>query len=266
MKTIDDIIRLTNGFGPYQYLTISITLISAGLVGYLEQLPAWVLRTPDHRCYIPQLDTQYNNSEVLQLAIPYEIKNTCQPPPLDYEIQYEQCLEKNITWSEYSSLSFEELLEEVSSLSGYDNITCQSEKYVYDFESAKSTQNSKEASITTEYNLVCEKSNLANIFIIAYSVGSAISGVTISNLADIYGRSFMLNITILIQGLICLGLCLIKQVYILIVLYGFLGFFAIFNYQTGLIYVIEIVDFKHKSWSGSFYQGFYALGIILRSF
>lgn len=95
---------------------------------------------------------------------------------------------------------------------------------------------SKETSIPTEYDLVCDQASLGNLFIGSYSIISALSGVTISSLADVYGRSYTLNWVIAAQGVLCVGLWLVKNIYVLMVLYGLLGFFTKFTFQTGLIY------------------------------
>lgn len=259
MPSIEEIITLVNGWGPYQFSVIAITLMSTMLNGYLEMLPVWVFRVSKHRCLVSDLERQFNNSEILELSIPYDWVKSCESNQT--EKVYDQCLEKNVDWSSYLSAgycTFDELMD-LTSGHNYQNISCRSGEYV--FEQTEVDWN--DISIPTEYNLVCESLDLANWMLAAYSIGAALQGLFLAHLADLYGRSFMITIALCVQGMTCFLLAWLENVYVLIVLFGILGLFTTLTYQVGIVYVIEIVDSSHKSWSGSWSEAAYAFGIML---
>lgn len=188
-----------------------------------------VAAVPDHRCFVPGIDTNttyasWTSSEILS-AIPQKLDGSL-----------ESCMMYN---------------------PGQNVTTMECESYVYDDTYYKSSR-------TIDWNLVCDRKWMGAIAQTIYMFGVFTGAVTLGGMADKYGRKTIFCWSALLQ--LILGVCVaFVPTYIpfLVVrfIYGIFG--SAGSYITGFVLTMELVGPSKRTSCGIAFQAAFAVGIML---
>ena len=243
----DQIINSVHHFGKFQKIQLLILSIGIFITGMIEYLPVFILKIPDHRCLVENLENDerqfYNLSrrEVVDLAIPLkDNQDVCENQDQMIKAEnVEQCSEYEVDWPEYQSSIFYDFdeLARLKNSSINSTISCRSESYLID-------NSVVENSIYTQFNLMCQKSGkfLIAVTQICYNLGSAIAVYVAPIIADKFGRIRCSNILMPVIIFSLVGLIFSPNVYVFMFFFLFLAS-AKAKFDPDYLYLFEITVF-----------------------
>lgn len=182
----DEIIQEAGGCGLYQKSIICVLYIALASHGF--QVSSLVFTVPNiqHRCAIPGLQNDTyevqdkNHAELISLHIPQHLQ--------DGQLKYSRCY-----------LYGNETLE-----GNETQHKCNS--WVYD-------KSVFQTSITSDMNLVCDRKNLATFAMTAHFLGMTVGSLPSGWLADRFGRKTIIISGVVLQGISCLTLSQMQNIY-----------------------------------------------------
>lgn len=188
-----------------------------------------VASVPDHRCMIPELDTNVSASELVWNAT--ELHRYGVPLKEDGSIDGCRIME------------------------GDSVVSCQN--YVYDNTYYKSSR-------AIEWNLVCDRRWMGAIAQTTYMFGVFTGAVVLGGLADKVGRKTVFCWSALLQLVLGVAVAFAPEFISFLVLrylYGIFG--SAGSYITGFVLTMELVGSKYRTVCGITFQAVFACGIML---
>lgn len=225
-EKLDELMGHIGEFGRYQLCQFVLQVLAGFTAGIhmLSMLP--ISDVPDHRCAIPNLETDgkvldWNSTEVLKWI----------PTKSDGEI--EPCLLINQTTKEKYKCS----------------------EWVYKTDVVKSSRG-------MEWDYVCRQRWMGSVSKSSYFVGVFIGAVCLGRMADKFGRKTIFVISAFLQLIFGLAVAFIPEYYTLLVFtvgYGIFG--SAGCYITGFVLTMELVGASWRTVCGVSFQIMFAIAI-----
>ncbi|XP_068183749.1 solute carrier family 22 member 7-like isoform X2 [Antennarius striatus] len=171
-KKFESILAEINGFGPFQIILIIVLNIPRILLAFLFLLNNFIGALPPHHCDISTLDNEpfRNLTEQQRLTVSIPVQEDGSPKSCEM----------------FAEPQFQ-LLANTSNSSDLPTVQCGS-GWVYDNSTFTST-------ITTEWDLVCDRKSLAKTSTTIFFLGVMVGSIVLGYLSDRYGRKNTLFIS-----------------------------------------------------------------------
>uniref|UniRef100_A0A1B0C9K9 Major facilitator superfamily (MFS) profile domain-containing protein n=1 Tax=Lutzomyia longipalpis TaxID=7200 RepID=A0A1B0C9K9_LUTLO len=224
--TLEEMMGMLGDFGRYQGFQFFLHILSALTAGMHMLSLVTVMATPEHRCFVEDLDSNgthfpWNSSEI----------------------------------SRYIPLKASGEMDSCRLFDGNETIQCSS--YVYD-------RTYYETSKTIDWDFVCNKRWMASISQTVYMFGVFTGAVVLGGLADKVGRKAIFCWSATLQLILGVGVAFIPEYYSFLVVRFFYGIFgSAGSYITGFVLTMELVGPSKRTACGIAFQATFAAGIML---
>lgn len=225
-EKLEELMGHIGEFGRYQLCQFLLQVLAGFVAGIhmLSSLP--VSHVPDHRCAIPNLETDgkvldWNSTEVLKWI----------PKKSDGDLEPCLLIDQN-TKEEYKCSEWVYKTDVVTSSRGM------------------------------EWDYVCRNKWMLSVYQSSYFVGVFIGAVTLGRLADKFGRKTIFVISAFLQLIFGIAVAFIPEYYTLLLFtvgYGIFG--SAGCYITGFVLTMELVGASWRTVCGVSFQVMFALGI-----
>lgn len=219
-------------FGRYQGFQFFLHILSALCAGIHMMSLVTVAAVPDHRCFIPGLDspnaTNAFDSAALQLAIPHrdDVADSCT------------------------------MFSQLADAANGTVVACTA-GYVFDSTYYKSSR-------TIDWSLVCDRRWMGAIAQTIYMFGVFTGAVTLGGLADRIGRKAVFCWSALLQLLVGVAVAYVPEYFSFLVLRFVYGIFGSAGaYITGFVLSMELIGPTMRTACGIAFQAAFAVGVML---
>ncbi|GAB0094995.1 organic cation transporter protein [Sergentomyia squamirostris] len=227
--TLEEMMGLLGDFGRYQGFQFFLHILSALTAGMHMLSLVTVMATPDHRCFIPQLDQN-------ETFYPWNSSDVAQYIPMKATGELDSC-------------------RVFSGSAGNETASCSA--YVYD-------HTYYETSKTIDWDFVCNKRWMASIAQTVYMFGVFTGAVVLGGLADKVGRKAVFCWSAALQLVLGVGVAFIPEYYSFLVVRFFYGIFgSAGSYITGFVLTMELVGPSKRTVCGIAFQATFAAGVML---
>uniref|UniRef100_G1SHS3 Solute carrier family 22 member 2 n=1 Tax=Oryctolagus cuniculus TaxID=9986 RepID=G1SHS3_RABIT len=250
MPTVDDILEQVGHFHFFQKQTFFLlALISAAFTPIYVGI-VFLGFTPDHRCRSPGVA---------------ELSQRCGWSPgeeLNYTVPglgaadgafVRQCMRYEVDWNQSSLDCVDPLASLAPNRSHLPLGPCQ-HGWVYD---------TPGSSIVTEFNLVCARSWMLDLFQSAVNIGFFIGSVGIGYLADRFGRKLCLLVTILINAAAGVLMAVSPNYTWMLIFRLIQGLVSKAGWLIGYILITEFVGLNYRRTVGILYQVAFTVGLLV---
>ncbi|BET00756.1 Sugar (and other) transporter [Nesidiocoris tenuis] len=217
-------------FGKYQFRQFLLHLLAAFTAGMHMLTLVTVAAVPDHRCYVPGLDTSVGsgviNGNLTELIVWI---------PTREDGRFDSC----------------KILDPTNNESSH----CDS--WVFDNTYYQSSR-------AIEWNFVCDRRWMSAVSQSSYMFGVFAGAVTLGSLADSYGRKTIFYISALLQLFFGTTIAFVTNYYLFLAMSFFYGIFgSAGSYITAFVLTMELVGPSKRTACGILFQATFAVGVVM---
>ncbi|CAL8116231.1 unnamed protein product [Orchesella dallaii] len=224
---LEDVMRQLGDFGPYQLRQHLLHVLTSFLAGIHMLSLHFVAPTPEHRCYIEQVDSGGESLDSLHKYI-----------PLDSNGQLDACLK-------YDGIG-----------ANHTVVSCDGH-YFYNTTYYTSSR-------VIDWDLVCDRRWMRALLQSVYMFGVGLGAYILGSMADTMGRKpilYLSGIFQLIFGIICAFMPYYSLLAVSLFFYGAFGSGG--AYVTGFVLSMELVGASKRTVCGTAFSFTFALGVML---
>ncbi|KAG7508125.1 solute carrier family 22 member 2-like [Solea senegalensis] len=248
MVSFDDLLEEAGAFGRCQKRIFSLLcLLSLPFAGVYVGI-VFQGFTPDHWCRDPEL------VEMRQVC-GWSLEDTRRLIPLvngsGEPEQRSSCEQYEVDWNS-TTLTCDSLAQ--LDPSGVPVSKCKA-SWEYQYEGRKT--------FVTEFDLVCEKSWLVDMYQSVLNVGFLVGSFAFGYFADRFGRKITFLMSNILNAISGLGLALAPNYVTVLVFRAIFGFGVKGGWMTNYVLLTEIVGVKHRRTVGIIFQMFFSVGLLI---
>ncbi|XP_036981972.2 solute carrier family 22 member 2 [Artibeus jamaicensis] len=249
MPTVDDILEHIGEFDSFQKQAFFLLSLLSAFFAPVYVGIVFLGFLPDHRCLSPgaaELSQRcgWSLAEELNFTVP-------EPGPAG-EAFARQCRSFEVDWNQSGLGCVDPLASLAANRSHLPLGPCR-HGWVYD---------TPGSSIVTEFNLVCARSWLLDLFQSAVNAGFFIGSVSIGYIADRFGRAPCLLVTVLINAIAGV-LVAVSPTYAWTLIFRLIqGLVSKAGWLIGYILITEFIGQSYRRAVGIFYQAAFTVGLL----
>ncbi|XP_024408001.2 solute carrier family 22 member 2 [Desmodus rotundus] len=249
MPTVDDILEHIGEFNFFQKQAFFLlSLLSASFAPVYVGI-VFLGFTPDHRCLSPGVAEL---SQRCGWSLAEELNFTVPGPGPAGEAFPRQCRSYEVDWNQSALGCVDPLADLAVNRSRLPLGPCR-HGWVYD---------TSGSSMVTEFDLVCARSWMLDLFQSAVNAGFFIGAVGIGYIADRFGRTLCLLVTILINAISGV-LMAVSPTYAWTLIFRLIqGLVSKAGWLIGYILITEFVGRSYRRTVGIFYQVAFTVGLV----
>ncbi|XP_041370467.1 organic cation transporter protein-like [Gigantopelta aegis] len=119
-----------------------------------------------------------------------------------------------------------------------------------------------ETTIVTDWDLVCDRNYVVELSMTIYMVGTAVGALTLTAMADRFGRKRILLPCLILQTVVGTGVAFVNNVVLFTTLRFFVGFLNMGISLTTYVLITELFPASHRTQPSIAIQCFWAVGVM----